>query len=181
MVLTSCRVLFVPLVAFVAVWSSVPLSAGNVCGEGVLAMPLVSQSVRVSCVVSGLCMFPNECVVVGRIISESKRLDKEEESAEELLASRRAALRQAQADLDESLNRLERLRKQKRQLISKGNEMARLGLQSLDELEEEERRESDAVIEAQSLGAIDLIDWNAVSGDANFGVDEMLSVEGSSL
>ncbi|KAG8417829.1 hypothetical protein J3458_005288 [Metarhizium acridum] len=103
---------------------------------------------------------------LGRIISESKRLNREEESAEELLASRREALRQAQADLDESLNRLERLRKQKRQLLSKGNEMTRLGLQSLDELDEEERRESEAVIDAQSLGAIDVLDWNAVFGDA---------------
>ncbi|KAK2589469.1 hypothetical protein QQS21_012854, partial [Conoideocrella luteorostrata] len=101
----------------------------------------------------------------GRIITESKRLNREEESAEELLASRRAALRQAQLDLDESLNRLERLRRQKRQLLSKGNEMARLGLQSLDELEEEERRESEAVIDAQSSGALDVIDWNAMLGD----------------
>lgn len=128
-----------------------------------------------------LRVFLMSVFVVGRIISESKRLNKEEESAEELLASRRAALRQAQADLDESLNRLERLRKQKRQLISKGNEMARLGLQSLDELEAEERKESDAVIEVQSLGGVDLIDWNAVAGDANFSMDELLSVEGSSL
>ncbi|KID82168.1 hypothetical protein MGU_10519 [Metarhizium guizhouense ARSEF 977] len=105
-------------------------------------------------------------VLVGRIISESKRLNREEESAEELLASRREALRQAQADLDESLNRLERLRKQKRQLLSKGNEMTRLGLQSLDELDEEERRESEAVIDAQSFGATDVLDWNAVFGDA---------------
>jgi len=88
---------------------------------------------------------------------------------------------QAQASLNEALARLARLRRQKRQLVTKGQHMTRLGLQSLDDLENEERRESDAVIEAQSLGALDLIDWNAVTGDSVFGVDEGVTVEGSSL
>lgn len=109
-----------------------------------------------SCV---LLFFANECLLVGRIISESKRLDQEEERAEEQMLK-------AQAELNEALARLARLRRQKRQLVTKGQQMTRLGLQSLDELEEEERRESEAVIDAQSLGAIDVLDWNAVFGDA---------------
>ncbi|KJK83615.1 hypothetical protein H634G_00847 [Metarhizium anisopliae BRIP 53293] len=101
----------------------------------------------------------SKCGEFGRIISESKRLDQEEERAEEQMLK-------AQAELNEALARLARLRRQKRQLVTKGQQMTRLGLQSLDALEEEERRESEAVIDAQSLGAIDVLDWNAVFGDA---------------
>lgn len=93
-------------------------------------------------------------------------MNREEESAEDSLSSRREALRRAQADLDEALNRLERLRRQKRQLLTKGNEMARLGLQSLDELEERDRDESEAVIAVQAVGGFDVLDWNAMFGDA---------------
>ena len=105
---------------------------------------------------------------MSRIISESKRIDREEESAEELLSARRSALRQAQADLEEALNRLVRLRRQKRQLVTRGNEMARLGLQSLDELEEVERQESEAVIDVQAMGGFGVIDWNAVGNLDDF-------------
>jgi len=80
--------------------------------------------------------------LVNRIIVESKRLTKEEETAEELLSARREALRKAQADLEESLNRSERLRRQKRSLLRKGNAMARLCMQELEELEEQERSAS---------------------------------------
>ncbi|KZL75075.1 hypothetical protein CI238_11125 [Colletotrichum incanum] len=93
-----------------------------------------------------------------RIISESRRLENKEEAAKELLSARRNALRQAQADLDESLARLERLRRQKRQLMTKGSEITRLSLQSLDELEEAERAKSEAVISMQSHSGIDVID-----------------------
>ncbi|KAK1973193.1 hypothetical protein LZ30DRAFT_695168 [Colletotrichum cereale] len=44
--------------------------------------------------------------------------------------------------------------------------MNRLGLQSLDELEAARRAESEAVIEVQSHGGVDVVDWNAMFGDA---------------
>lgn len=43
--------------------------------------------------------------------------------------------------------------------------MVRRGLRSLDELEESERQESEAVIAVQSSGGFGVIDWNAVLGD----------------
>lgn len=122
-------------------------------------MLLVSRLARVGVLFVCHCFLLMSVLVVGRIISESKRLDQEEERAEEQMLK-------AQAELNEALARLARLRRQKRQLVTKGQQMTRLGLQSLDELEEEERRESEAVIDAQSLGAIDVLDWNAVFGDA---------------
>jgi len=40
--------------------------------------------------------------------------------------------------------------------------MVRWGLASLDEVEEMENRESNAVVEAQVNFAVDVVDWNAV-------------------
>lgn len=74
---------------------------------------------------------------MNRINTESERLEREEEKAEEQMMA-------AQVALNEALNRLARLRRQKRALKSKGEEMVRRGLQSLDELEEAEQNEASA-------------------------------------
>ena len=99
---------------------------------------------------------------VSRIVAESKRLDQEEQDAEESFRAEREALRQAQLRLDESLARLDRIRTQKRSLLTRGTEMVRRGLASLDEVEEADRQESSAALEAQANGAFGVIDWNAV-------------------
>jgi hypothetical protein len=103
-------------------------------------------------------------MLVSRIVIESKRLDQEEQDAEELFRAEREAFAQAQRRLDESLARLDRIRRQKRSLLTKGTVMVQRGLASLDEVEEVERQESSAVMEAQASAAVDVIDWNAVLG-----------------
>jgi len=114
------------------------------------------------------CFFPpfRDCRAdipsVSRIVAESKRLDSEEQDAEEAFRAERLALAEAQRRLDESLARLDRIRRQKRTLLSKGGDMVRRGLASLDEVEEMENRESNAVVEAQVNFAVDVVDWNAV-------------------
>jgi len=94
---------------------------------------------------------------VSRIVSESRRLESAEESAELLLLQRREALRKAQAEMDEALDRLERLRRQKRQLRTKGKEMVQRGLSSLDELEDLERQESEVLSAMQDYQGVDLL------------------------
>lgn len=56
------------------------------------------------------------CWVVSKINTESERLEREEEKAEEQMMA-------VQAALNEALNRLARLRRQKRALKSRGEEM----------------------------------------------------------
>lgn len=110
---------------------------------------------------------------VSRIISEAKRIDAEELAAEELLQSRRESLAQAQRELlarqqelEESLARLSRLRTQRRSLISKGTEMTRRNLESMDDLDAPEVSvESEAVLDVQSLVHSDLIDWSSLGLD----------------
>jgi predicted transcriptional regulator len=99
---------------------------------------------------------------VSRIVSESQRLEREELDAEESFRAEREALLQAQRRLDESLARLDRIRRQKRSLLTRGTEMVRRGLASLDEVEEAERQESSAALEAQVNGAFGVVDWGAV-------------------
>jgi hypothetical protein len=40
--------------------------------------------------------------------------------------------------------------------------MLEKGFQSMDELEESERQESEAVVDARSVGAAHVIDWSAI-------------------
>lgn len=107
--------------------------------------------------------------LVSRIVAEAKRIDAEEEVAENdfrerrrLMAEKQELLRRAQQDLDESLARLDRLRKQKRQIFSKGREMTVRAARDLDELEELDRRDSEVATSVQSLGGFGVIDWSAV-------------------
>ena len=99
---------------------------------------------------------------VTRIVEESNRLDREERDAEEAFRVERTALLEAQKRLDESLARLDRVRSQKRLLFSKGSDMVRRGLASLDEVEAVEQQESLAVVGAQANGAFGLVDWGGV-------------------
>jgi len=116
-----------------------------------------------------------ECVLRGRACDGSSvgdvllRTDKalvkirdEEEKAEEQLA--------------EVLARLQRLRKQKRLLKSRHDELFARGIQQLDEDDAVDRAEtgledlslpevsvleSEAAVNAQSVGAVDVIDWSS--------------------
>jgi len=101
-----------------------------------------------------------------RLLSEQKRLEQSEEEAAK-------ALQDAQREASIQLARLDRIRIQKRSLVTRSAELVRRGVQSLDELEEIERQESEAVFLAQSHCATDVIDWNMLglsSVDALLGV-----------
>jgi hypothetical protein len=95
---------------------------------------------------------------LNRIISESQRLRREEEEAA-------ALLQRLQRESSEALAKLERLRKQRESLVTRGSIMVKRGLQSLDELDESERAESEAVVEVQSFGHADVVDWNVIFSD----------------
>ncbi|TPX15228.1 uncharacterized protein E0L32_012437, partial [Thyridium curvatum] len=95
-----------------------------------------------------------------------ERKEIEEEEAFEDLLQRQQRI---QDEIREATARLIRLRKQRRFLREKGVKMVQRGLQNLDELEEMERKESEAaaqessaVLEVQANGGFDVIDWSTV-------------------
>lgn len=109
--------------------------------------------------VRGSGVFESLCdlltLVATRLMAEKRRIESEEDSVEtELLA--------LQQQVNERIARLTRLRKQKKMVVSKGHDMIRRGLRSLDELEEAERQEADAVIDVQSFGGFGVIDWSSL-------------------
>ncbi|KAK2035830.1 hypothetical protein LZ31DRAFT_537126 [Colletotrichum somersetense] len=126
---------------------------------------------------SSMC---EECVRRGRACNDSgdflhplsktipnfKGPETGQEAVDELLSAHHDTLRQDQADLDDSLALLKRFRRQQHYLVTNESEMNRLCLQSLDELEAATKAKSEVVIEAQSHGGVDVIDWNAMFGDA---------------
>lgn len=95
---------------------------------------------------------------MNRITSEHKKLRLQEREAEEQLA-------EYQRKATEALSRLSRIRSQRESLVTRGAEMVNRGLKSLDELDEAERAESEAVMNVQLSGGVDVIDWNAVFAD----------------
>ncbi|KAK8024209.1 hypothetical protein PG993_003996 [Apiospora rasikravindrae] len=102
---------------------------------------------------------------VSRVVDESRRLRSEEQEASDSLRRASEALEKAHREAQEAFARLERIRKQRESLVTRGVEMARRGLRSLDELEAAERVESEAAVDAQSLGAFGVVDWNATDFD----------------
>jgi hypothetical protein len=99
--------------------------------------------------------------IVNRLVAEKRRLESEEEAAEE-------SLLQLQRDLNERIARLTRLRKQKKALVTRGHEMISRGMRSLDELEAAEKDEAEAVIGVQAMGGFGVVDWNAVGALDDF-------------
>lgn len=95
---------------------------------------------------------------LNRVISESQRLRREEADTAERLA-------RLHKETSEALAKLDRLRKQRETLVSRGATMVNRGLQSLDELDAAEREESEAVMSVQSMGGLDVVDWNAIFSD----------------
>jgi hypothetical protein len=110
-------------------------------------------------------------MVVTRVISEAQRLGRKESELEEEFLKKRAALRAAQAEFDQSLDLLERARRQRQSLVTRGREMTRRGLESLEELESSERVEREATIDVQSLVHADVIDWGSVDFGSLLGSD----------
>jgi uncharacterized membrane protein YccC len=103
--------------------------------------------------------------VVTQLLSERETLSRDESVAEQSLLAAHAQMSEAQRLLSESLARLSQLRARRAELEDRGKFMVRRGLESLDDLGDDSRAESEAVVDAQSHGALDAIDWNAVLSD----------------
>jgi len=67
-----------------------------------------------------------------------------------------------QQKMNESFARLVRLRRQREAVVAKGVKMVQEGLRDMEELEEFESRETDAVVDSRAQGAVDVIDWSSV-------------------
>lgn len=100
--------------------------------------------------------------VASRIANEMARIQENEKAAEQKLLDAKQAMDRAQAEMSEAVARLIRLRSQKDSLRSRGVDMARRNAPSLDELDEEERQESEAVTDVMSLGGFGVVDWSTV-------------------
>ncbi|EXK43533.1 hypothetical protein FOXG_18863 [Fusarium oxysporum f. sp. lycopersici 4287] len=98
----------------------------------------------------GISLTEADCLVQAK-----KRIEAAEEATEEELLD-------LQRRLNERLSRLIRLRRQKRHIETRRQEMLEKGFQSIDELEESERQESEAVVDARSAGAAYVIDWSTI-------------------
>lgn len=90
------------------------------------------------------------------------RIQESERAAEQKLLDAKQAMDRAQAEMSEAMARLIRLRSQKDSLRSRGVDMARRNAPSLDELDEEERQESEAATDGMSLGDFGVVDWSTV-------------------
>lgn len=96
-----------------------------------------------------------------RFTGELERLRAKESLTEQQLLDAKARRDLANAEMDEALARLIRVRKQKDSLRSRGLEMARRNAESLDALEELERQESEAATDVMSFGAFGVVDWSS--------------------
>ncbi|KAH9228805.1 hypothetical protein K456DRAFT_57105 [Colletotrichum gloeosporioides 23] len=122
-----------------------------------------------------------ECVAVGgtrleRLMVESWRLDDEEEESEELFRKRMEALQKAQAEVNEALARLDRVRKAKRMVFKRGRKETSV-VAGEDEVPEALPAESSLVLEAQAMGASGVLDFDTILGDWNPGTPNFLSGE----
>jgi hypothetical protein len=118
--------------------------------------------------------------LVEKILSESRRLDREEEEADvvlqrsfDQLREARKVVSEAEGRIRESSSRISRIRKQRRVLVTKGAMMVNRGIENLDELESvEEREEEERRVAAASRSAFGALtsssdapaehDWTAV-------------------
>lgn len=100
--------------------------------------------------------------VVTRVLAEQKRIEDAEVETEEALLA-------LQTQLQTTVGRLARLRRQKRLLKERGSELFRRGVQSMDELDSENRRVEEEALRVtshtQSLGAEVPMDWNSLGLD----------------
>jgi hypothetical protein len=100
--------------------------------------------------------------VAERLAAEKERIDAEERQTEQQLLQNQQRMMELTQSMNESFARLSRLREQRQQINVRGEQMLRRGAQSLDELDDIERAESEAVTDVQLNGGVDVIDWNAV-------------------
>lgn len=132
-------------------------------------------------------------LIVDRITEELRRIERQEELAEEILMQRRRQQEEQQKQVDEALARLMRLRKLRRMLRDRGVEMVNRGLsaeemEEADRAEEEERQaelervqreEAQLLREVQSMSGVPNVGWSSLSVDLGFSDPDLLaSLEG---
>jgi len=91
-----------------------------------------------------------------------KRLQSEEEVAEEEFLQIQAQIAELQSRSNTAVSRLARLRKQRRFLESRRKDLADQNSKSLEELDGVRREESSTVLDLHSLGHVDIIDWASI-------------------
>ena len=96
-----------------------------------------------------------------KIVDEKRRLEREEETAEEELMRLQAESTRIHNLMNAQFSKITRLRRQRRQVEEKGLNMIQRGLNSMDELEKAEKDEAAALELAQSNGSY--LDWSAIS------------------
>ncbi|KAH8659681.1 hypothetical protein BGZ61DRAFT_499694 [Ilyonectria robusta] len=79
-----------------------------------------------------------------KIAAEKERLEREEEEAEEKLLQLQEKMNAVHLEMNTQFARISRLRRQKRQVTTKGLDMIRRGLESMDALEKAEQDEAAA-------------------------------------
>lgn len=122
------------------------------CGQcAQLSLKCDNGGIAAFCGWSLFSLFSCADSTVSRNLSEQRRLEENE--------------RQAEEDLEVAMARLARIRKQKRSLRERGDALFEEGMSSLEDLEDPALAESNAVFDAQSLGAVGVIDWNSILPD----------------
>ncbi|KAF4463894.1 hypothetical protein FALBO_9279 [Fusarium albosuccineum] len=101
-----------------------------------------------------------------KVAAEKRRLEQAEEEAEEELVVLQAESSRIHNEMNAKFAKITRLRRQRRQVESKGQDMIRRGLNSMDELERAERDEEAALEQSISEGTFR--DWSAIAEESEW-------------
>jgi hypothetical protein len=96
-----------------------------------------------------------------KIVDEKRRLEREEEAAEDELINLQAESTRIHNAMNAQFAKITRLRRQRRQVEVRGMDMIQRGLSSMDELERAEQNEQAALENAMVDGTFR--DWSAVA------------------
>ncbi|KAF6525962.1 hypothetical protein HZS61_009006 [Fusarium oxysporum f. sp. conglutinans] len=96
-----------------------------------------------------------------KIVDEKRRLEREEEAAEDELINLQAESTRIHNAMNAQFAKITRLRRQRRQVEVRGMDMIQRGLSSMDELEKAEQNEQAALENAMADGTFR--DWSAVA------------------
>lgn len=89
------------------------------------------------------------------ILNQQKKLEAEEEAAGEVLESLHTQIAKLQTELSEAVNRLSRIRRTKKRMKQRSEELVRRGMQELDE-------EDGVVSDLQHMGVPNDVDWSSL-------------------
>lgn len=105
-------------------------------------------------------------VIARRLVAEKQRLEREEEAAEERLLKLQSESARIHKEMNTEFARILRVRRQRRLVETKGVDMIRRGLNSMDELESVERAEAFAEESSHIDGTF--VDWSTHAQDLSW-------------